>query len=194
MSSFNHLGNGCFIGSSLIQLADGNFKSIVSLKKGDEVFTLSDPLFLKTGQCQTAKVIALVQINCSNLCKDICNVNGLKVTPWHPIVYNNIWVFPSYICQPNNINCNAVYNVVLSNGHTLNVNGVWAITLGHEYNVGILEHEYFGSKNIIKDLMKKPGWNDGHVVINDNDFIKDFIEQKIIGMKNYNYNVIHSCI
>ena len=194
MSRFNDPNGGCFIGSSLIQLADGSFKSIVSLKKGDEVFTLSDPLFLKTGQCQTAKVIALVQINCSNLSKDICNVNGLKVTPWHPIVYNNIWVFPSSICEPIRVNCNAVYNVVLSNGHTLNVNGVWAITLGHEYNVGILEHEYFGSKNIIKDLMKKPGWNDGHVVINDNDFITDFIDQTIIGMKNYDYNVIYSSI
>jgi hypothetical protein len=42
--------------------------------------------------------------------------------------------------------------------------------------------------------MKKPGWNDGHVVINDNDFITDFIDQTIIGMKNYDYNVIYSTI
>ena len=59
-----------------------------------------------------------------------------------------------------NIPCDAVYNVVLSNGHTLNVNGYWAITLGHEYKLGILAHNYFGSKKIGPSLLSKLNYFD----------------------------------
>ena len=71
---------------------------------------------------------------------------------------------------------------ILSNSHTINVSGYWAITLGHDYKVGILAHNYFGSKKIIEDLMHKPGWNDGHVIINDNQFVRDHIDGEIVGL------------
>ena len=53
--------------------------------------------------------------------------------------------------------CNAVYNVVLTNGHSITANGYWAITLGHEYTVGILSHNYFGSKIIRILLVNQDG-------------------------------------
>ena len=35
----------------------------------------------------------------------------------------------------------------------MNVNGIDAICLGHNYQEGILKHEYYGSQKIIDDLL-----------------------------------------
>ena len=162
-------------------MSDKSVKSIISLVPGDEVWTLSNP-YNPTGQIETAKVLALVKINCTSAMKNISHIGKLRVTPWHPIIYDNEWIHPNSIGNLKTIPCDAVYNVVLTNGHSINVNGYWAITLGHEYKVGILAHKYFGSKNIIHDLMHKPGWNDGTVVICDNQFVRHHITGEIVAI------------
>jgi len=45
------------------------------------------------------------------------------------------------------------------------VNGVDAICLGHNYEEGILKHEYFGSQKVVNDLKMFPGWETGEVEI-----------------------------
>lgn len=181
MSNFNDRDGGCFMSDTQVLMSDNSFKSIVSLVPGDEVWSLSNP-YNPSGQIETAKVIALVKIKSSAGNKNISHIGKLRVTPWHPIIYKNEWMHPNSIGNVKTISCDAVYNVVLTNGHTLNVNGHWAITLGHKYTVGILSHNYFGSKKIIHDLMQNPGWNDGYVVISDNQFLRDHIEGEIVGL------------
>ena len=182
MSTFNDPNGGCFMSDTQVLMSDKSVKSIISLVPGDEVWTLSNP-YDPSGQIETAKVIGLVKINCTTGMKNISHIGKLRVTPWHPIVYCNEWMHPNSLGNTTrNIPCDAVYNVVLSNGHTLNVNGYWAITLGHEYKLGILAHNYFGSKKIIQDLMNKPGWNDGCAVIYDNQFVRNNIEGEIVGL------------
>ena len=181
MSTFNDPRGGCFMSDTQVLMSNNSMKSIISLVPGDEVYTLSNP-YNATGQIETAKVVALVKINCSTAKKNISHIGKLGVTPWHPIIYNNEWVYPNYVGNLKNINCDAVYNVVLTNGHSINLHGYWAITLGHEYKIGILSHNYFGSKKIIHDLMQIPGWNNGRVVISDNQFIHHHMNRDIIGL------------
>ena len=181
MSNFNDPNGGCFMSDTQVLMSDKSVKSIISLVPGDEVWTLSNP-YNPTGQIETAKVLALVKINCTSAMKNISHIGKLRVTPWHPIIYDNEWIHPNSIVNLKTIPCDAVYNVVLTNGHSINVNGYWAITLGHEYKVGILAHNYFGSKNIIQDLMHKPGWNDGTVVICDNQFVRHHITGEIVAI------------
>ena len=40
--------------------------------------------------------------------------------------------------------------------------------LAHNYTDGVLEHEYYGTENVIKDMKMMPGWSVGHILINDN--------------------------
>lgn len=181
MSIFNDPQGGCFMSDTQVLMSDKSQKSIVSLVPGDEIYTLTNP-YNPTGKVETAKVIALVKINCSQGKKNISHIGKLRVTPWHPIIYNNEWLNPNTIGITKTISCDAIYNVVLTNGHSINVNGFWAITFGHDYSIGILAHKYFGSQKIIQDLMKKPGWNDGCVIISDSQFIRNRITSEIQGL------------
>lgn len=63
------------------------------------------------------------------------------------------------------IRCPVVYNLVLDSNHIVNVNGIDAICLGHNYQEGILKHEYYGSQKIIDDLKKISGWDNGMIEI-----------------------------
>ena len=63
MSSFNDPQGGCFMSDTQVLMSDKSVKSIISLLPGDEVWTLSNP-YNPTGQIETAKVVALVKINC----------------------------------------------------------------------------------------------------------------------------------
>ena len=40
--------------------------------------------------------------------------------------------------------------------------------LAHNYKFGVLDHDYYGTDKIVKDMMKMPGWNHGHIILNDN--------------------------
>ncbi len=63
------------------------------------------------------------------------------------------WVFPcSLVSSPTNIACEAVYSFALDQGHTVSVNDIDCVTLGHEFKEDIVRHAYYGSKRIIEDL------------------------------------------
>jgi hypothetical protein len=91
--------------------------------------------------------------------------DGLQITPWHPVLHNGSWKFPAHIGDSHLIRCPIVYNLVLDSLHIVTVNGVDAICLGHNYEEGILKHEYFGSQRVVNDLKMFPGWESGEVEI-----------------------------
>jgi hypothetical protein len=76
------------------------------------------------------------------------------ITPWHPIRLNGIqWIFPcSLVSSPTNIICESVYSFALDREHTIWVNDVECVTLGHAFKDDIVRHVYYGSKRVIKDL------------------------------------------
>lgn len=176
---------GSFAGETFITMANNSTKMIKNLVKGDSVLTLNNPYNNKT--TTYANVICLIQIYSDKEFNLITfkKYNDLKIGPWHPIIYNDHWEYPSHITS--NVTSekhNCIYNVILDNGHTILVNNIWAITLGHEYKVGIIAHHYYGSKRIVNDLKNISGCDDGFIQLNTKQFIRDIISNDVIAIKN----------
>ena len=184
MSSYNDPGGGCFTGDSLILLASQNQKLVANLTKGDEVLTLKDPYNPAHG-FTTSKIVCILKTNITDKTNLVTLNNNLKITPYHPVLAKGNWSFPNSLSNCTMQNCNAVYTIVLEHSHTFNLNGYWVIGLGHNYKVGILAHDYFGSNKIIEDLKKLDGWESGFITINPSYFIRDYVgdNRNIIGIQ-----------
>jgi len=77
----------------------------------------------------------------------------LIITPWHPIRLNGVqWVHPCSIHPSTDIICESVFSFALDKGHTVLVNDVECITLGHGFKDDVLRHNYYGTHRIIEDL------------------------------------------
>ena len=128
--------------------------------------------------------------------------DDVGITHWHPIKFGKIgeidnslgskncqdspWGFPKesdwwaknhndMYETVNKIEENlSVFTFILEIGHVvfLGKRGIMAITLAHHYKNGVLNHAYFGTDEIKKDLEKIPGWEQGHVVLRPEWFKK----------------------
>jgi hypothetical protein len=138
----------CFHADSSVQMGDGTLKHVKSIRVGDIVAT-------ETG---TSKVKYVLQTMCDHEMCDIVNFpSGLCITPWHPIRYENEWVFPSTLGPVRYIYCPYVYSFALESDHTMIVNDTVCVTLGHNMTNGILNHSYFGTSKVIDDLATLDG-------------------------------------
>lgn len=60
----------------------------------------------------------------------------------------------SLVPAPCEIDCDAVFNFALDQGHTMLVNNVECVTLGHGFQDDIVRHGYYGSRRVIEDLQR----------------------------------------
>jgi len=90
----------------------------------------------------------------------------LKITPGHPVAHGGKWLYPRDIVPPSPVECDAIYNLVVDEGHIVTCNSVPLILLGHDYQEGILKHEYLGSSKVVEDLKRMPGWSQGLIELN----------------------------
>ena len=65
--------------------------------KGDCVMSLKDPYGLKHGLTSANVVCILKTITTGNISL-VTTPNGLKITPWHPIISHGIWCHPCKYC------------------------------------------------------------------------------------------------
>jgi len=164
MSPYYNVGGGCVDGKSLVYMADETQKMAKFVRHGDKVLCGSTH----------ATVICVVKHNCSKDSMLVKLESGLRITPWHPIKINGQWKFPHDLSvigkgTYESADCNAVYNFVLSNGHIMIINGTKCVSLGHGFQDEVVRHPYFGSQQVVNDLMKIPGWTSGLVEIKYND-------------------------
>lgn len=157
---------------------------ICHIKKGDLVLT-ADGTYAKV-QCLVETV---VDDKASQKPFELIKVGQLRVTPYHPVKVGQNWQFPIQIANNNEMAANdhchyttaySVYNLVLESGQrhkAVLMDGVETITLGHGItNDIILQHDYFGTDNVINDLSTLcggVGWNDGHVVLKESNIKRD---------------------
>lgn len=175
MAVYNTQDNPCFAGECTVSMMNGTVKMIKNLKAGDSVCALSNPYNSEDPVVET-KIVCILQTNIISGKTDIVTFdNGLKITPWHPMIYNGEWVYPSSIKESVVESCDAVYTIVVDGFHTCMINRSWCITLGHGYNMGILKHSYYGTNAVINDLKKLPGWDEGRVVIDNNSIVRDLV-------------------
>ena len=139
---------GCFNGEAIVELKNGK-KKVKNLKKGD---------ILSNG----AKVVCLVETKI-NKYENVVSINNVYFTLYHPVEINGEWVFPCEKFKVTKKFIGCWYNLVLNNKHEVVLNGVKAITLGHNRKDGILKHPYFGTNKVIEALKKYDSFNTGFI-------------------------------
>ena len=145
---FYNAGGGCFNGDVIVELENGK-KKVKNLRKGD---------ILSNG----AIVECLVE-NKINREENVVKINDVYFSLYHPIELNGEWVFPCEHFKVIKKYIDCWYNLVLKNKHEIILNGVKAITLGHNRTEGILKHPYFGTNKVIKALKKYDSYNSGFI-------------------------------
>ena len=186
MSQFNTPSGGCYLGSSLITMANGSTKSVNKIKKNDIILTSeSDDI---NSKLVFTKVLCVVKTSYKEGII-LVKIGDLEITPYHPVIYENKWQFP--------VNCGVsyqstekdVYTLVLENNHIAIVDGIPTICLGHNYDSNkVLKHPYFGSKKVINDLMKIKNFSEGFVEINPEKYIRN--DNFVIGYISENREIV----
>jgi hypothetical protein len=158
-NAFNNPRGGCWAPGSMVLMADGlSLKPIEDVRKGDIVWTTVG----------NATVEYALELGTKDAGQSMCKVGHLWLTPWHPVFVNNKWQLPSDLSplverlQPK------VYNLILDQGHVINVSGVLSCTLGHNIKGPIIEHSFFGDKmKVIRDITLVPGFFEGRPVFSN---------------------------
>lgn len=149
---------GCWAPGSMVRMADGKRKAIDQLLPGDRVWTESGD----------ATVDYTLELGTSERYIQMCSVGDLLLTSFHPVKLQGEWVSPATIMPVMSVNMSKVYNVILSNGHVLDIEGVLTVSLGHELQEPIVKHDFFGSRAAMLDAIKnQPGFAERRVVFKD---------------------------
>ena len=154
----------CFCGNSTTFTPSGDLIKISELKIGDKI---------QTGHNEFDTISHILKTNIDNG-TNLIKRNDLSITPYHPIFFNDKWIFP--INHPNaNINSDIshiVYSIALKSSDFMFIDRIKVIGLGHNINDNnVTKHPYFGSNNVIKDLNNiNPN---GYIEINSNQIIRD---------------------
>jgi len=153
---------GCFNGDALVVLSNGQTKYVRDLTKGDR---LNNNAIV---QCVVEQ-----SVNTSSQ-PFMCNIDGVLLTPYHPIKKDNSWYFPIDLCQAKPTFIKSWFNLILKDDNQHYEvefqNGVKAITLGHYRTENdILKHPYFGTDAVLKDLKDRDpgGYENGYIYIKD---------------------------
>ena len=103
-----------------------------------------------------AKVVCMIRTQMRNSeCEMVKLSNGVKLTPWHPVFIDNTWKFPNNIGKLKLYGgVDYIYNAVVDKGHSLMINGVHCVTLGHHLKENkVVEHPYFGTDLVFFDTI-----------------------------------------
>jgi len=106
---------------------------------------------------------------------------AFHITPWHPLLYGGIWSSPAKIGEFSThvIPMEKVYNLLLVDTHTVLVRGkevagpMICCTLAHGLTGPVIEHPYFGTDAVVKDLMAHPTWQTDRVIYTNPEWIVD---------------------
>ena len=139
---------GCFTGDAFVELKNGK-KKVKNLKKGE---------ILLNG----AEVVCVVE-NKINKYENVVCINDVCFSLYHPIEIKGKWVFPCQCFKVQKKFVDSWYNLVLKNKHEVVLNGIKAITLGHNRKEGILKHPYFGTNKVIEALKKYNTYERGFI-------------------------------
>ena len=134
-------------------MASGTELRVREVQVGDQLFSPSSKLQTATVECVVSYRVARPV--------ELCCVDGCWLTPEHPVKLNGTWELPHARCPPEfrNLDDGLLYNLMLraEDGHSIVVNGVEAVTLGHQLQQGPLAHPVWGTA-VRPFLEAQPGY------------------------------------
>ncbi|KAG9251324.1 hint-domain-containing protein [Emericellopsis atlantica] len=151
MSAYNNPCGVCFAASTPVGLASGRTVPIRKLQRGVKVQTPVGP--------RKVAVVLKTRVEGATLCR----VNGVLVTPWHPISKDEkTWAFPASCAEGAARYTGSIYSIMLqrdnnARAHGIRVGGMWGVTLGHGLVKGsdVRAHAFFGDYNrVVKSLVQ----------------------------------------
>jgi hypothetical protein len=152
MEGYYRTDSGCFDGEGTVLLANNTFMQVKELKKGDKLFNMNNIICI-------VECVIKQNINAEI---DVCSVNDMLISPYHPIFLFNKWVFPATEFKIQKRFITSFYNIVLNNNDTIVINFIPVITLGHNLNTNLVtKHDYFGTSAVRDDLKLVKGYNEG---------------------------------
>ena len=118
----------------------------------------------------TSIIECVVNTECHNGKEKMVVLDNLRITPYHPIIINNKWVFPCDIKEPHEIKCNNMFTFVVENKRSVIVDKFPFATYGHNLQGEVISHNYFGTDSVINDLKKIPLYKLGMIFLRKNMF------------------------
>lgn len=162
---------GCWAPKSLVRMADNTYIPIEDIKVGMNIWTIKG----------SAVVEYIIVINTKDINQPMCKLNNLIITPWHPVFIDNKWEYPANITDIKEYNMPTVYNLIINKDHIIEIGGILSCTLGHMLKGDVIEHQYFGNKDLILyDLKNQPGFTENRPVFTNMKAEKDINTMKII--------------
>jgi hypothetical protein len=94
----------------------------------------------------------------------------------------------SLVSAPIEISCEEVYNFALDQGHTILVNDVECVTLGHGFKEDAVRHAYYGTQRVIEDLCQLDAEqnNSGVIEITEETLIRNKQSGLVSGLRQTN--------
>ena len=164
---FNNSRGGCFAMHCAVALPGGASTTVGALRPGDVVATGLD------GK-GSARIACLVDFQGPIKVVTLPN-GGPTLTPWHPVRPRGspTWQFPARLAGPGCAVAMApcVRSFVLEAGASnVLIDGMPACTLGHGLeDDDVIRHAFYGTRRVLDDLARFPGWAQGHVTLTHAD-------------------------
>jgi len=188
MSAYNDPRGGCVDAYCTIAMFNGTSKLLKDVQKFDIIKSIDN-----NNKVVGAKVLCVVETMIASGFRDYVNVNGVLITPWHPIKYGlhgkkETWIFPGEYFSTYRLPSTSMITLVLENHHIMFINGVKCITLGHNFtHHPKLSHPYYGTAKVIENLMANfpQDYANGRIVVNDSS-----IKPQLVS--NITHNVVYN--
>lgn len=175
MTSYYNVSGGCVTFDSLVAVKGGLSMAASSVVRGT---------VLSNGA--TVKCVVRIRTPRSGVTIVRFPWTGLAITAYHPIrdPHTNQWLFPLHVsgaCSSLELNHDFVYTFVVEGGHSVSINEVDVVALGHGLTDNdVVEHEYLGSRRILKDLEACDGYSSGVVTVEG--FTRDAKSNRVDGL------------
>ena len=172
MEVYNSQSSGCCAEGCRILMEDGTHKNVEDIQKNDVVVTYqfnNNEMYVSVGRIE-----CIVKTKCDMNSENMVTLGSLVITPYHPIInlleneYD--WCFPVSKEEPKKVYCNYMYTFVLDNRCPVIVEQRIFATYGNNLQDEVIQHDYFGTENVIQDLKKFDTYNDGYVELTKDMF------------------------
>jgi hypothetical protein len=160
ISATHSAAGPCFLGASLVSMADGSKKPCDQIRPGD-----------RDAAGYVIRCVIKTEVPYADIVELGDGPGGF--TLWHPVFVNGHWTHPADLGQVKRVTTDAIYNFVLDGPDderpgVLIINGIMTCTMAHGFTGPVIGHPYFGrrepgSRNILDDLQAQDGWATGYI-------------------------------